>query len=48
MIIEIIKQFLDRRKNFWRQEFLAWENGEEIGSLNLDREDFWGEETNFY
>jgi predicted transcriptional regulator len=47
VIIQAIEQFLDQQENSWGQEFLAWGNGEEIESLDLDREDFWGEETSF-
>jgi predicted transcriptional regulator len=47
VIIQAIEQFLDQQENSWGQEFLAWGNGEEIESLDLDREDFWAEETSF-
>jgi predicted transcriptional regulator len=47
IIIQAIEQFLDEQENSWGQEFLEWEKREELESLELDREDFWGEDVNF-
>jgi predicted transcriptional regulator len=47
IIIQAIEQFLDEQDNCWGQEFLEWEKGDKLDELDLDREDFWGEDISF-
>ncbi|MGL5792958.1 MAG: hypothetical protein ACRC06_00865 [Waterburya sp.] len=44
LIIKAIEQYLDEQESSWGEEFLKWEDGEELEELPLDREEIWREE----